>query len=137
MIIDYIKADLLQFNNIAHGCNSKGVMGSGVAKQIKKKFPGAFEAYFNSPRKLGSVICWEGPNTTVWNCITQDSYGSDGRLYVSYDAIASCFRSLNSYSQSPLYIPKIGAGLGGGDWIRIEGIINHETPNLDIIVCEI
>lgn len=32
-------------NIIMHGCNCQGVMGSGIAKQIKLLFPEAYEHY--------------------------------------------------------------------------------------------
>ena len=31
-------------NNIAHSCNCQNVMGGGIAKQIKDRYPKAFEA---------------------------------------------------------------------------------------------
>ncbi|WWS23940.1 hypothetical protein vBKpnAMK2_00291 [Klebsiella phage vB_Kpn_AM_K2] len=35
-----------------------------------------------------------------------------------------------------LYIPKIGAGIAGGDWELIEKLINLATPDIDIMVVE-
>lgn len=36
---------------IIHQTNCQGVMGRGFAKQIKEKFPEAFEAYKDSPMR--------------------------------------------------------------------------------------
>lgn len=43
----YIHGDLFAVNSgiILHGCNSHGVMGSGVAKTFKKLYPEAFKKY--------------------------------------------------------------------------------------------
>lgn len=44
-MINTVKLNLLDISHgiIAHGCNAQGVMGAGVAKQIKIKYPTAFE----------------------------------------------------------------------------------------------
>jgi O-acetyl-ADP-ribose deacetylase (regulator of RNase III) len=41
-----------------------------------------------------------------------------------YDALAQVFEKLNSADLEELHIPKIGAGLAGGNWDLIETIIN-------------
>ena len=48
MKIEYRKGDLLktEIPYIAHGCNAQGVMGSGVAKVIREKWPLAFQVYW-------------------------------------------------------------------------------------------
>ena len=48
MSIEVIDGDLLDFpnqiNTIAHSCNTQNVMGAGIAKSIKERYPEAFEA---------------------------------------------------------------------------------------------
>lgn len=42
---DLVKmANMGKFDLILHGCNCRNTMGSGIAKQIKDKFPDAYEA---------------------------------------------------------------------------------------------
>ena len=145
-MITYIKADLFTEPHplIAHGCNAQGVMGAGVAKIIKNKFPQAFNRYKEECDEykrykrtewiLGNVIL-EG---TIANCITQEFYGIDTDRYVSYDAIDTCMlklRTLIFYKLIPyIAMPKIGAGLGGGNWEVIEAIINHRMKDVDVRV---
>ena len=40
---------------IVHGCNAQGVMGSGVAKAIRLKYPQVFEDYKNFKNQFGTV----------------------------------------------------------------------------------
>lgn len=73
---------------ICHQVNCKGVMGSGVAKQIKFKWPQVFQQYKELCDKhagctkelLGTV---QGVrvdvNTTVVNIFGQDAYGRTGK----------------------------------------------------------
>jgi O-acetyl-ADP-ribose deacetylase (regulator of RNase III) len=135
---------------IIHGCNNRGVMGKGVAKTICTKFPAAYKSYQegyarydgNSKEFLGTFSkAWIAGNDRhntklIINAVTQDGYGTDGKRYVSYDALKEVFSVINyTYpSKSPIAMPKIGAGLGGGDWNIIEEIVSTSFPTRDIIV---
>lgn len=125
---------------IAHGCNSRGAMNSGVAKAIREKYPEAFTAYrryFETHGlELGSVIIAPvSDGKTVLNLITQESFGYDGARYVSYDAIDDAFRKVAIMAKSEkVAIPMIGAGLGGGVWEAIRAIIDKASGDTPIEV---
>jgi len=76
----------------------------------------------------------------IINCATQREYGSDGTEYVNYDAIRDCMYAVKEFWESKLgggiAIPKIGSGLGGGDWEQIEDIILtvFEHENISVYV---
>lgn len=134
--IQYRKGNLLNVEKgiIAHGCNSRGVMGSGVAFAVKKKYPQAFDAYVNFTvgglRPLGAVsYCCITDDLIIANAITQDDYGTYKRM-VNYEAVAKAFEDIDDKAQrfkTEIHIPKIGAGLGGGSWRIIEAIIEETT----------
>lgn len=124
--------------HIVHGCNAQGVMGAGVALAVKNKYPGAYEdyrfAYENSGLALGTVYpSIASKDLIIWNAITQDGYGRDGRN-CSYDAIETCFSDINiavkemeGEIDAEIHIPMIGAGLGGGNWNIIKTIIEETS----------
>lgn len=140
-MINTAKLNLLDISRgiIVHGCNAQGVMGAGVAKQIKIKYPTAFELYrskcLSVPfdhryQLLGEVVWYTHGELIIGNCITQLYYGRDqNRDYVSYQAIEQCFKQVNQASlynnALPVYFPKIGAGLGNGNWDVIAEIIDR------------
>lgn len=158
-MIEYRKGNLLDVNEgiIAHGVNCQGVMGSGVAKAIRDMYPLVYtrykkhvdswmEGFGNSAGLLGQVhfcsvvepIPETGPILVVANCFTQDLYGTD-RRHVNYEAVAQCFRILNKRFMlygDVLHIPKIGAGLAGGDWNVISAIIESEFKG-DVVCWEL
>lgn len=151
-MITYIKGDLFADNHpvIAHGCNCQGVMGSGIAKIVKEKFPTVFsrykelcDSYHDKPwqwqHPLGhcQFLPIEGGRVIV-NCFTQDKFGPGKQ--VSYDAVDSCMYSLAVFLEGTdeyLAMPKIGAGLGGGEWSIIEAIINYRLKDADVRIYEL
>lgn len=117
---------------IVHGCNAQGVMGSGIAKQIRAQYPECYEEYKRECSRranlLGTVIPWTNNELTIVNGITQHHYGREaGTRYVSYRAIQAVFNAtaaLAAKAGKEVHYPMIGAGLGGGDWSVISAIID-------------
>jgi O-acetyl-ADP-ribose deacetylase (regulator of RNase III) len=123
--------------HIVHGCNARGVMGSGVALAVKKIYPKAYEDYVqiheNGGLILGNVYPFQiNDELILWNAITQEGFGAPTRN-CSYDAIENCFRLIqksisddwHSDIRPEIHIPAIGAGLGGGNWEIIREIIEQ------------
>lgn len=144
-MIKYVKGDLFKATEdiIAHGCNCRGGFGSGVAGIMAKKHPKAKESYLNKHMtegwKLGDIQVLESNGKFIANCATQDKYGN-GRFderFADYKAIEVCMLKLYKYCKMMNYtlaIPKIGAGLAGGDWTIIEPIINEVFEDMDVTV---
>jgi O-acetyl-ADP-ribose deacetylase (regulator of RNase III) len=131
-VIEYVDGNLLDAPQkiIVHGCNAQGVMGSGVAKAIREKWPGAYTEYARvhceSGLCLGQVIWFPVDDKLIANAITQEFYGRDKKRYVDYDALRVAFKEINMLSEeidADVAMPMIGAGLGGGSWTVIENII--------------
>lgn len=149
-MIEYRKGNLLDVEHgiIAHGCNSYGVMGSGVALAVKQKYLSAFVRYqtycqkFQCTGILGDIV-YEAieDDLIIANMITQKDFGREPfRRYVSYDAIDDCFKEVTKIAQInglTIHIPKIGAGLGNGDWSVIEKIIECRCPTVNVICWEL
>lgn len=149
-MIQYKKGDLFTTPDrvIVHGCNSHGIMGSGVAKRVKELYPEAYEKYRDYCKEmdlrqgkryiLGKVIAAMSNNMLILNCITQMDYGNDGEKYVSYDAIDTSMMTIaRKHDLDNISMPKIGAGLGGGNWNVIKEIINHRLKDKIVTVWEL
>ena len=127
---------------VVQGCNAQGVMGSGLALQIKKAYPDVFLDYKNKQKasglRLGEVVFSppSGPRRFwVANAITQKFYGRDPLIrYVDYDAVRSSFKEIADLAQKegiPVHYPQIGAGLGNGDWGVLSKIIEEELKDVE------
>lgn len=120
-----------EFEVFAHGCNCFCNMGAGIARTVKQLFHEAYKLDKSTKRgdksKLGTInYITIDDSTTVVNAYTQYEFGGQ-KINANYRAIASCFKLIDNYMLehdfSHLVIPKIGAGLAGGNWKTIEQII--------------
>ncbi len=109
---------------IMHGCNAQGVMGSGVAKAIRAKFPLAYtdyrllyEAGDLYPGYVHFCRIYEPEAKTIANIITQEYYGNDGGKYARYEHLMEGLKRVRSYCLTmqitEIATPWIGCGLGG------------------------
>jgi O-acetyl-ADP-ribose deacetylase (regulator of RNase III) len=141
--LTHYRGDLLKTDRkvLAHGVNCKGSFGSGVAGQIARKFPDVKRGYMRKHEhdgwKLGQCqfIQTEGKRIVV-NMATQETYGKTG-THVDYDALKQCIEQVLDYCKTTgegLAIPRVGAGLAGGDWARIEEIIRDCLVHRDVEV---
>lgn len=124
---------------IVHGCNAQGVMASGIAKAVREKWPEAYKRYkadyewYNNADngiKLGYCSVAQTDGKYIVNGITQEFYGRDPKVvYVNYGAIEKVMYGVrmlaNQIGENAVAMPKIGAGLGNGDWRIIEGILQR------------
>lgn len=141
-----VQGDILKETEgiIVHGCNAQGVMGSGIAKQIRNKYPQVFKDYrdhyllmiqTDPENLLGSIVITEiNPKLIIVSGITQQFYGRDtNERYVCYNAVRGVFsgvRKLSLQTGLPVKYPALGSGLGGGDLERIKMVINEALKDL-------
>jgi len=153
MKIIYKTGDLLECSEtvIAHSCNAQGVMGSGIAAQIRATYPSVYDAYRKIYDERGLTLgetIWVkiDDNRYVVNLIGQDKYGRNPDIvYANYDAIRHAIREINAvcfetqnvgYSKSieSVAFPLIGAGLANGSWKVISKIIEEESHDFQPVV---
>ena len=147
MIVKYIKGDIVKLFSegkvIAHGCNCFHTMGAGVAGQLASKFPVILSTDkaatdYADREKLGTFSLALAINGgACLNLYTQYEPGPN----IDYGALVNAFQKMDKFLSGSLfkmdvYIPRIGAGIAGGDWEKIEALINMFTPNVNIIVVD-
>lgn len=135
-----IEGNMLESKGIlVHGCNCQGVMGGGIAWSIRQKWQHVYDAYRKLYEEEGlnlgdvqQVHAEEG--VIVVNAMTQEDFGGDGKRYVDYDAIRTCFKEVRKMAEElklPVHYPLIGCGLAGGDWGIVSSIINEELEGME------
>lgn len=141
-MIKVIDGDLLNAPEkyIVHQVNCKGVMGAGVARQVKEKYPEVFMVYKsltnrhrdNSFKLLGkALLAVANDGKRFWNVFGEDNYGHTG-LYTKYDDLENGLHAVFQNSKGDVAIPyKIGCGYGGGDWNIVYSMIEKLSKNFE------
>jgi O-acetyl-ADP-ribose deacetylase (regulator of RNase III) len=136
----------VQSGIIAHQVNMQGVMSSGLALQIKRKYPKVYSEYRSriyEGIQLGEMT-WVNVSDVmrskytllVANLYAQDQYGSG--LQTSYKHLKAALKRLNDLAlvmNLPIHLPH---GLGcshGGDWAAVEKLIAEQCP--EAIICKL
>lgn len=147
-MIKYVKGDLLnaEQNIIVHQCNAQDTMGSGVAKAIRDRYPQVYNDYVKyfqdipKPSRMGMVLAVQvgtERSVTVCNLIGQLHYLPRGIRHTSYDALTKGFEEIKRHTKEDLAMPKIGCGLGGGDWKIVSAIIESVFDDRDVYIYEL
>lgn len=162
MIIDK-KCDIFESGAdiICHQVNCQGVMGSGLAKQVRERYPIVYEEYKKwcdevKPEELlgksqfvSFVPLFHISDDTyqqkeligVMNIFGQLDYGY-GKCHTDYNALRHAFERISLFVQLFDYQPilafpyKFGCARGGGDWEIVRGMIEEAFQNCLVFICE-
>ena len=136
---------------IIHQVNCKGKMNSGVAKQVREKYPIVFTHYkswcddesrnpkhferspllgqaqivYIEDKKVDNVLSGD---RIIVNLFSQDGYGYDGKCYTNYVSMRKGLQSIAEQfsKEDEIGIPYlIGCCRGGGDWNIVSSMIEE------------
>lgn len=144
-MIKYVKGDLLNAEQliIVHQCNAQDTMGSGVAKAIRTKYPKAYHEYLEYFRhipkseRMGKVQFCNVGDKLVANLVGQFNYLPRGLCHTDYKALEEGFTKIKLSFPDDVAMPKIGCGLGGGDWKVVSAIIESVFDDRDVYIYEL
>jgi ADP-ribose 1''-phosphate phosphatase len=124
---------------IVHSCNCQGVWGSGIAKEMKARYPRAFQAYNadctrnTSQELLGTARTYYDNGVNVVALFTSDNYGhakdSPAEIILNTSLAINHFlvnEIVYGSENIPLNVfsPRINAGLFEVPWQQSERVIN-------------
>lgn len=127
---------------IIHQVNNKKVMGAGVAKAIRNKYPEHYEDYKSSNLAMGSLVVTMTSSVAIIGFVSQNGYGnrftSKGKIFTDYVAFEACCKKIAKVKKElpnvDFYMPYlIGCGFGGGDWKVISEIIERVCPFIILV----
>ena len=132
---------------IIHQANCQNTMGSGIAKQIRAKYPEAYEADCKTTagdiNKLGKFSWVQAHDGKfIYNCYSQFRYGRETR-HTNYEAMYTGLSSIKNHAESKnltrLSLPhNMGCMLGGGSWHIVRAIIEEvfDQSNTLLYICK-
>ena len=128
---------------IVHICNDIGGWGKGFVMAISKRWIEPEKEYRNWFKTqnnflLGQVQFVKVEND-IWiaNLIGQHKINKDenGNAPIRYDAIKVGLNKIAEFAQeknATIHMPRIGCGLAGGTWDKIEPLIKESVTNNNI-----
>ena len=108
--------------------NCQGQMRSGVAKELKIKYPLVYQEYYNKWKNtkdkkslLGQIQYVPAAyNTTIIGIFGQFNYGYDKKQYLNYSALFKGLLDITKEVNGDIALPyKIGCGRAGGRWSTV------------------
>jgi len=141
--MNIIEMDILNVSGpavICHQVNCVGIMGGGLALQIRNEWDVVYERYLaKQDWQLGDcqiIEISDGDSQYVANLAGQEDITPNATNPI---ALGTALRNARDFADAnglTLYIPyMIGCGIGGGDWEYISGMIDHIAPNA--VVCQL
>ncbi|MBD2891405.1 hypothetical protein amrb99_03100 [Actinomadura sp. RB99] len=132
---------------IAHICNDRGGWGRGFVEAVSRRWPEPEAAYRRWHRErarndfaLGAVqIVQVKPDTWVANMVGQHGIRTSRSAGppIRYEAVRACLRRLAAEAAdlgASVHMPRIGCGLAGGRWDRVEPLITAELTGRGVEV---
>ena len=125
---------------IVHQVNCRGVMGAGLALQLRKKWPKVYEDYIKIHRDVGlslGMVIYSKVEDGLYVaslCGQQDYGAKPGYCYTDYAAVDLGFTNIAMKDLGKVHIPYLmSCGLAGGTWSEILRIVNVRVPDVVIV----
>jgi O-acetyl-ADP-ribose deacetylase (regulator of RNase III) len=124
---------------ICHQVNCLGVMGAGLALQIRREWENVYNVYVDKDDwQVGDCqLVTIGDAQFVANLAGQQNVG--GGVQTDYNGLCQAFRQARDFTRAndiQLYIPHMmGCGLAGGDWDVVVHMLEDIAP--ETIICKL
>lgn len=153
-MITHVIGDLLASDEteIAHGCNTQGLMGAGIAGSIAEMYPTVLEQYKARCHRrdfhLGSAFPVTVPANqqnedyhpyrNVWNLGTQVKPGREATIWGVMLSFGNMMEQMKAWNVTRVAIPRIGCGIGGLKWEAVEqtigGVLKFVGAPIEVVV---
>ena len=128
-----------------HGANCRRVMGAGIAAQVREQIAPLYflDAFDSRPanQRFGSfsatVLAEDENQVKVGvNLYTQLDPGPNFDINALVNSLRSFVSTVKDTSRADftIFSPKIGAGIGGGDWEKIEQVLREELKDFNVMI---
>ena len=137
-MIKFIDGDLFESgaNVFVNTCNTIGVMGKGIAKEFKRRYPNMFAIYQtackNGEIQIGKLHIYEHPGgPTIINFPTKKHWRDPSRYEWIEQGLNALCLWLSHRRGGKVALPALGCANGGLDWFRVKGMIEKQLGGLD------
>lgn len=138
-MIEYTQGDILRSDAeaLVNTVNCVGVMGRGIALQVKNAYPANFKAYAAACKRgevqPGRMFVHETDQLAprwIINFPTKRHWRGKSRIEDIEAGLAALVQELRARDIRSVAIPPLGSGLGGLDWREVRPIIEDALADL-------
>jgi len=118
------------YEAIAHGCNCRGLMGAGIAREVRRRWPHGMYRWYTCECTAdnfmpGDIMPWFAPGLPIlFNLATQDRPGAAAKTPWISQCFERLFLLMDCMDIATIAIPRIGCGIGGLNWENVKEAIN-------------
>ena len=139
MIMEEVHENILEsrIQTLVCPVNTSGVMGAGLAKSFKDKYPDLFKAYQRACRenvfsRQGIFVYTHSDKRKILCLPTKRHWKFKSQLEWVINALEIIKNEYQSYDITSLAMPAIGCGLGGLDWDVVYPLIKKYLDPIDL-----
>jgi O-acetyl-ADP-ribose deacetylase (regulator of RNase III) len=138
--ISIIVGDLFdsQAQTLVNTVNCKGVMGAGLAKEFRRRWPKMYRAYRAACERgdvrIGVPLLWKGSRPWVLNFPTKDHWRGKSRLDYIERGLASVVAHYSEWEIESIAFPQLGTSHGGLKWNDVWPVMEEHLAFLAIPV---
>lgn len=130
-----------RMQTLTNTVNTVGVMGAGIAKQFKARFPTMFQDYKerckNKLVEMGKPYLWK-PSATdgVWvlNFPTKQHWRAASKMEWIEQGLEYLVEHYKDWNIQSLAIPALGCSLGGLSWHEVKPVMERYLSKLAVPV---
>ncbi|MBI9031217.1 macro domain-containing protein [bacterium] len=129
-----------KMQTLVNTVNCAGVMGKGIAKEFKRRYPDMFEEYKNlceaKEIKLGQLTIYDAKDIFSYNKIlnfpTKDHWKSPSKLTDIVTGLDYFIENYQKWNITSIAFPPLGCGNGGLKWSYVGKIMYQKLYTLPI-----
>lgn len=149
MTVVHIEGNIFnsELSAIGHGVNTRGYMGSGIAKTVRELYPSVYHDYKAECRTPGmfggdhfpsKAQEYAGPGERwILNIASQEAEGRSAKYIFLETALEKAYEWVAFHDFSGIALPKIGAGIGGLEWDDALAIIENRSSHYPKLITEV
>jgi O-acetyl-ADP-ribose deacetylase (regulator of RNase III) len=137
-VIKFVRGDILaaDVEVLVNPVNCVGVMGAGLAAQVRRAYPPVFQAYREACMRgeldIGKLLACEGADgRLVVNLPTKRNWRDSSRLPWIAQGLGALRVFLLEHAPTRAAIPALGCGLDGLAWTDVEPLIRAYLIDID------
>jgi O-acetyl-ADP-ribose deacetylase (regulator of RNase III) len=136
----YLDSDLFASpaQTLVNPVNTEGVMGAGLAKAFRSRYPMMFREYQQLCRtgrlSVGTLMLWRGPDRWVLNFPTKTSWRQPSTIAFLAAGLTRFRREYAMLGIRSVAFPALGCGCGSLGWEEVRTLLEEYLGDLSIPV---